>query len=248
MDATYRIQANSGTVSSSATCTPTLPNPTTDGSTLFMFISNSGTGALSTSPLYNSDPPWVPDAAHSTVWQWWRRDNETGGETSWPLSTTGSIAANWIWRVEEWAGLSTVSQPDATSSNPGTNTPSIDVGLQVNPAAGSTGAGSPASPDVPDFAGIGVFRTNAGSAAWPAAHTWTAGWSEIDYQHIGDGSTTGNMAMFIVESYPGVTGSLPCALTWDNSGGGTYTDKQVDAWVGCYQPADPGPALGILAS
>jgi hypothetical protein len=224
VDPSYRIQSNSGTVDPAATSfTPALPNPTTDGSTLLLFIGTAS--GIVTVQAQGYDPPWITDGAHASTWYAWRRDSQPAGETSWPMSA--SLTGRWSWRIEEWSGLSTVGQPDAVSA--GAN---ISIGLQDNPTL-------PPTADVDDFAALTVFRASGGTAIWPAAHTYSSGWTEVASVAVGTGTVNTDFLLLVAESYPGAAGSVPCTMTWDTTGGGTYADKAVDAWTVIYQPDVP---------
>jgi hypothetical protein len=239
VDATWRVQSNSGIVDPAASSlTPALPNPTTDGSTLVLFVATNGGALAVQSQSY--DPPWFEERQHAATWYWWRRDNQPSGETSWPLSAAAS--GRWAWRIEEWSGLSTVGQPDSTSVNA-----QITNNLQANGADGNGGT-TPATADVPDFAALTMFRASGGTAIWPTAHTYSAGWSEVASVAVGDGSGGADFLLLVAESYPGVTGAVSSTMTWDNTGGGTYTDKHVDGYTVIYQPeAPPTPAEVLTA-
>jgi hypothetical protein len=200
----------------------TLPNPTSGQSTLMLYVAYTGIGGVAYLSL---DPPWFVDNQHLGNWLAWRRPNQPAGETSWTL--TSSVADRWAWYVEEWAGLSGMTQPDASSAI------SINSGLQVN----DTTHAAQASPDVTDYRAVALYRASGGTAVFPAGRSYSAGWSEVSAQALGDGSVNTDCMLMIAEAYLGVTGVIDCALTWDITGGGTYADKVVDAWIAAYQPA-----------
>lgn len=217
LDATARIQSNSGLASSTTSIPASLTNPTTDGSTLLMYFAASG-GAIA-AQLQSYDPPLFTDTTSSSLVVF-RRDAQPAGETSWTI--TASTSTSYYWRVEEWVGLSFIGQPDAKSTL-------------------FTGTGNPVStnaavPDVNDFAALAVFTglMGAGATGWPA-RTYPAGWSEVAFMPGSTGGP-GDFAMAIAESYPGISGSMTGSITWDNSGGGTIP-SQTYSWLGCYQPA-----------
>ena len=73
LDASYRLQSNSGTVDPAATSfTATLPNPTTDGSTLMLWFASNGAAVN----LPVADPPWCQDAVKAGSLYVWRRPNQ----------------------------------------------------------------------------------------------------------------------------------------------------------------------------
>ena len=235
MDATYRIQSNSGTVDPAATSfTATLPNATQDSSTLMLWIGmNTGTVNL---PAV--DPPWYVDVSASSKLWVMRRDNQPSGESSWTLSSAFSV--RWAWYVEEWASWSTINQPDATASQIISH-----VGTQANSVSP---VGTAPSADIPDFAGLAVFNATGGAGVgiFPA-RSYSAGWSEVNVTTIGTGTAGTDHQLIVAETYPGVTGSIDCTLTWDTSNGGTYTDKRVDTWSACYRPSVP-VSFGVLTA
>jgi len=234
VDATYRIQGASGIVDpAAASFTPALPNPTSGGTTLMVWVAMS-VGNV-TVPV--ADPPWVTDAVASSRLCVLRRPDQPAGETSWPM--TAATASRWAWRAEEWAGWSFITQPDAVASNV-----AIDIGVQANNVA--VAPATPPTADVADFAGLAVFHVSGGTGIWPL-RTYSAGWNEVDVQTIGDGTGGGPDLQFMVaETYPGVTGLIDCTMTWDTSNGGTYTEKTVNTWSACYQP-DMRYTCGALA-
>jgi hypothetical protein len=232
MDSSWRIQANSGTVDPAATSfTATLPAPTSDGSTLMLFFAYNG----SVAQLPAADPPWVQDQAAAGVWGIWRRPGQPAGETSWTV--TAVTSTRWAWRAEEWAALSTVSQPDAASA----------VNNVINQQANPTNA---ASPDITDFAALAMWRAAGGISAgvFPAGRNYDAGWSEVDVVTVGDGLSNTDFQLILAESYPGASGALTATMTWDITGGGTYTDKSTACLITCLQPAVPAPSSGVLAA
>lgn len=231
LSAAARLQGNSGVVTSTG-FTPTLPNPTTQDSTLLLWWGNSGTGTASFPSA--ADPPWYADLLGSSTLNAWRRPNQPAGETSWTIS--GFSTGNFVWRIEEWAGWSTVGQPDAA---PGTYFGT--AGSQNNNA--SNGG---ITADVSDFAALAVWRATNGSAIWPL-RTYSSGWSEVDVQSFGTGTGSNDFQLMFAEAYPGASGTLNATLTWDTSNGGTYTGNTVNGWLACYQPALPLPA-GVLTA
>lgn len=243
LDASARIQSNSGTVTTATTTlAATLPNPTAAGSTLLAWIAVQGF-ALN---FPAADPPWYRDAVQSGNVYAWRRDNQPAGETSWSFTSAGSI--KWAWRIEEWSGLSTVNQPDAMTGN-GQNVVTGTAGTQNNDSAKSPSF--LCTPDVTDYAALAVFRAgSAGTSAdlFPAGRSYSSGFSEVDVLTVGTGTTSNDFQLIIAEGYPGATGNIDCVLTWDTTGGGTYADKAVNAWMACYQPDVPAPPGGILTS
>lgn len=245
MDATYRIQANSSVDLAVTSLSASLPNPTTAGSTLLLTFCQTGTGTVATSNLYTASPPWYQDAVSGAVVFSFRRPNQPGGETSWSFATSGSLAANIGWRVEEWASWSTVAQPDATTNVAGSPAFPANSGLQNNNS--TAGGGSAPVPDIPDFGGLAVFRCGPGTAIFPL-HSYSSGWSEVDALTNGDGTHSVDFKLLFAESYPGVSGSIDCTMTWDTSNGGTYTDKVVNAYVACYRPAVPFSSGAVLTA
>jgi hypothetical protein len=241
MDPTYRIQSNSGTVDPAATSfTATLPAGTQDGSTLLLFFATTG---APTTP--SADPPWAVDEAHAANEFVFRRANQPAGETSWTVSYV--VAVRWAWYIEEWAAMSSVAQPDSSANNASSPpVPVITVGSQANNTAL---AQQPCSPDVTDYRAVAMFRQggSAGGGVFPAGHSYDAGWSEIAALTVGTGTATSDFMLLAAEAYPGTTGTIDCTLTWDTTGGGTYTDKTVDAWVAAYQPAATVP-FGVLTA
>jgi hypothetical protein len=237
VDATYRIQSASGSVSPAATSfTPALPSPTAGGTTLLLFIGSGSGGTNLTVPAV--DPPWIQDVAASNVGYVLRRPDQPAGESSWPMSSV--VGNRWVWRAEEWALLSTVAQPDAISNTAfhiGT------TGDQVNTTAA-------VSPDVADYAALAVFQAhpNGTGGAWPAGRSYPAGWSEVDFLTSGTGAATGDVALAIAEAYPGIASPFTPTLTWDITGGGTYSDKLVEAWAAAYQPAMIQPVAEVMTS
>jgi len=237
VDASARIQSNSGSVSPAATSfTPTLPSPTSGGTTLFLFIGSGSGGTNLTVP--SVDPPWIQDVAASNVGYVLRRPNQPAGESSWPMS---SIVGNqWAWRAEEWGSLSTIAQPDAVSNTV----------FNINTTGAQVNTNFATSPDVADYAALAVFQAhpNGTGGVWPAGRSYPAGWSEVDYITAGTGAATGEVALIIAEAYPGVASPFTATLTWDITGGGTYSDKIVEAWAAAYQPSVPVPGGGVLTS
>lgn len=236
MDATYRIQANSGTVTS-AGFTATLPNPTTDGSALMLWLATTGASVPNFPAV---DPPWFKDlSAAASVFSVWRRAHQPGGETSWTV--TAAVSGNYAWRIEEWSNWSTINQPDAV---PPSNTYNINTGVQFNLTVVS---GSSITPDVADFAGLAVWRAGSGSAIWPL-RTYSSGWSEVDRLAFGTGASLGDYELIFAESYPGVSGAIDAEMIWDTSNGGTYAEKTVYGWAGCYGAAVSYPAGVVLST
>jgi hypothetical protein len=233
VDASWRIQSNSGTVDPAATSAPvTLPAPASDQSTLMLFIASSGI-----TPNYLSlDPPWFVDQQHAGQWLAWRRPGQPAGETSWTVTAAGAI--RWAWYIEEWAGLSGMTQPDSQSAI------KISAGMQVN----NTSTVTQAAPDVTDYRAVALYRSSGGTGLFPAGHTYDAGWSEVSAQSVGTGASTTDFMLMIAEAYLGTTGAIDCSLTWDITGGGTYTDKTVDVWVAAYQPAAPPQPADVLTT
>lgn len=230
VDATYRIQSNSGTVTTAATTvTPSLPNPTQPGSTLLMYVCTTGG---TTAILPAADPPWYQDQATAGRAYAWRRDDQPQGETSWTVSGTASTV--WAWRVEEWAGWSTAGQPDAMATGFNQHT-----GLQANITAA-------AAADITDFAALGIWWISSGTAAWPAGRTYDSGFSETGYLTVGTGTGTNDFAVAFAEAYPGASGTVQPTMTFDTTGGGTYSEKGVWCWVACYRPGVPAPPTGVL--
>ena len=190
------------------------------------------------------DPPWYRDLTGTvTVFSVWRRSNQPAGETSWTV--TASLSAKFIWRIEEWASLSGITNPDAVPSP--TNTYFINsAGAQDNHVFSSPGQSI--TPDVSDFAGLAVWRAGSGTAIWPL-RTYSSGWSEVDCLSFGTGATSGDFQIMFAEAYPGVSGAIDPVMTWDTSNGGTYAEgKVVDGWAACYQPAVPVPLPGVLTA
>lgn len=228
LDPTARIQANSGTVTGNG-FTATLPNPTTEGSTLLLFFATNG----GTATLTVADPPWVTEDAQSGTWYWWRRDGQPGGETSWAVSAPSS--SPYVWRIEEWSGLSTIEQPDAVAEH-------LNTGGIVAPDTGT------ATTDVDDFAALALFRAgSSGTFVFPAGRSYPAGWTELDMLQHGDGTTAGDFMLMIAEAYPGAAGSVSSVLTWDTTGGGSFANTTVYGKIVCYRPSAAPPAGGILA-
>jgi hypothetical protein len=225
LDATARMQAASGTVDPAATsCTPALPNPTTDGSTLLLYI---GMNASSLNYPSSADPPWYPDFMAAGERYVLRRPNQPGGETSWPMSSAS--AARWAWRAEEWASLSTI-QPDASGSSNGT------PGAQVYDLS----VFSPVTTDIADYAALALFYGASGAGSgFPAGHSYATGYTELDYLTVGTGTTAGDFVMAVAETYPGVAETVPCTFTWDTTGGGSYAAMTVRGVLNCYQPSVP---------
>lgn len=226
-----RIQAASGTATAATSFTATLPNPTAAGSTLILFF--GGTAASPSLPAV--DPPWVQEDSQPGTWYRWRRDNQPAGETSWTIA--GGVSSRWIWRVEEWAGLSTTNQPEGSANA------SNAAGTQVNPSGTATAG-------VADFAALALFHgvISAAGSAFPAGRGYPAGWTELDYLAAGSGGASGDFVMAFAESYPGVTGSVSCSLTWNTAGGGSYASVTVYGGVVCYRPAIALPPAGILTA
>jgi hypothetical protein len=235
LDPTYRIQSDTGTVTGTTGFTASLPNPTTDSSTLLLFVACSGGGSLA--PQQQSfDPPFFQDEGHGGLDFAWRRDSQPAGETSWAITPTSGISTNWAWRVEEWGGLSLIGQPDANTA----------LVIVANPPSVSTGT---ATADVDDFAALAMFRSswsNTGNA-WPSGRAYSSGWSEVAYLTNGTGGSANDFQLIVAEAYPGASGSVQCTLTWDTSGGGTIP-VGTDAWVACYQAGVPDPSTGVLTS
>jgi hypothetical protein len=245
LDASACIQSASGTVDPAASSlTPTLPNPTIDGSTLLLAI-GSQSGVI-VPQLQGYDPPFVQDAVNSGSAYVWRRDNQPAGETSWPI-TIVSGTARWAWWISEWSGLSTVSVPDATTG--GGHFFVSNSGVQDNDSATVP---SPCTPDVTDYVALAAFRSSGSVSAptiFPAARSYSSGFSEVASLPLGDGTVVStDFHLIVAQGFPGVTGNIDCVMTYDISGGGGYVNKTVLGWMAAYQPADPGPALGILAS
>ena len=246
VDATWRLQSNSGTVTTASTgFTPTLPNPTQPGSTLLLIF--AGPGGTTVSPWNQGyDPPWFQELTPSLNAYWWRRDNQPAGETSWPL--TGSLSSRWAWHMQEWAGMSTVAQPDAGSSIT-TAPPAFAACALGTQACDLATASLQLIPDVTDYAAL--FALKAGPDAgggWPAAWTFTSGWSQVDALQVGTGtsSSPADFMLAIAEAYPGTTGSLDPALTWDITGGGSYSGRTCAVGAACYQPAPAPPPAEVL--
>jgi hypothetical protein len=246
MDASNRIQSNSGTVTAASSITVSLPNATQPGSTLLLMVATAGTGSVNSPGSQSFDPPWFTELVVSGNVYWWRRDNQPDGETSWALSTI-AVSNTYAWHVQEWAGLSTAGNPDARSTIAGTPSFKIIAGQQVNDVNAS---GEGPVPDVTDYAALLVAQvTGFTDGVWPAGHTWGAGWSEIDSVQSGDGSHTSDFWLLLAEAYPGTSGSaLSGALTWDTTSGGAYASKTVRIGAGCYQPSVPAPPTGILTA
>lgn len=244
MDSSYRIQSNSGTVTTAATTfTATLPNPTQPGSTLLLF---SAIGTMAIGSNQSFDPPWFEELASAQNARWWRRDNQPAGETSWTM--TGSLSSRWAWHVQEWSGLSTVANPDAASIITGPAFAACPAGTQV---CDLTTAGMSLTPDVSDYAAL--FAVKAGpdtGGGWPAAWTFTSGWSQVDVIQVGTGSGTSpaDFMLVIAEAYPGTTGSLNPGLTWDVTGGGSYAGRITAVGAACYQPAPAPPPGEVLTA
>jgi hypothetical protein len=245
VDPSYLIQSNSGTVDPAAnSVTPALPNATQDGSMLLLvFASSSGTPTLS--GLFTADPPWFLDAnVGGSVWMF-RRQDQPAGESSWPISASSST--RWSWYIEEWAGMSSVSQPDsqctAGAGGTGGGTFVGTIGSQTN---NTVGAGTQCTTDVTDYRALSVYRAGGGSAIYPVGRSYSAGWSELAVLTIGDGSHLTDFQLMLADAYPGTTGTLDNTLTWDITGGGTYAEKTVNAYVAAYQPEPAAPPLGIL--
>ena len=233
VDATWRIQSNSALVTATSSFTVSLPNPATDSSTLLLFIGTVGSGTVNLATSTAFDPPWFADVARSAAEYVWRRDAQPAGETSWTIPCT-AVSATYYWRVEEWGGLSAISQPDANTS--------VLLG-NSNPVSSNT-----ATADVSDFAALGLFRGfSAGGGAWPSGRSYSSGWSEVAYLTSGTGTGATDFVLILVESYPGASGSVQATITWDTSGGGTVPSG-TDAWVACYQPGVPAPPAGVLTS
>lgn len=254
VDATWRLQSNSGQVTTSATpwtITPSLPNPTQDGSTLLLIIGTASAGSVNGPGGQGYDPPWFAELGSGTGMYWWRRDNQPAGETSWAINVTPT-AARYIWHVQEWSGLSTVANPDAASLLNGSPSysPSFQTGAQAPHLAGNVGF--TLTPDVTDYAALAVVKAGSdASGVFPAAWSWPAGWSQVDAIQAGDGShttgaTTTDFMVAIAEAYPQAASALDPSLTWDTTGGGSYTNRST-VWGGaCYQPAAPAPFGGVL--
>lgn len=246
VDSTWRVQFNSGTSTVTSSLTVSLPNATQPGSTLFLMIATGGSGSVNAPGSLSFDPPWVADLANLPTY-WWRRGDQPGGETSWAIATAPA-SATYAWHVQEWSGLSTVGNPDARSTVSGSVSFAVIIGSQTNDV--NSGGNVGPTPDVTDYAALLVAHAQgATDGVWPAGHTWGTGWSEIDSVQSGDGSHTGDIRLLIAEAYPGTSGSaLSGALTWDATGGGSYTGKTVRIGAGCYQPAPALPPTGILTS
>lgn len=230
MDATARIQSNSGLVTATSSFTASLPNPTSGTSTLLLFVATSSTGSVNLATAF--DPPFFGDATRAGAEYVWRRDNQPAGETSWVIPTSAT-SNNYYWRVEEWSGLSSIGQPDA-------NTAIFLAALGTSPVSTNT-----ATADVDDFAALAIFVARGpGGITWPGARSYSSGWSEVDYLPNGTGAASSDFALVIAESYPGASGSVQATITWDISGSGSV--PSTDAWVACYQPDVPAPAAGVL--
>ena len=241
VDATWRVQSNSGTQTGVNGPTLTLPNPTQPGSTLLMMAA-ANTGVI-VPGSQSFDPPWSTELPPANLTWWWRRDNQPAGETSWAI--TGSLSANWAWHVQEWAGLSTVDQPDDVSRSAGTPAFAIITGQQVNSLSS---AATPPAADVSDFAGLVIVHVSAGTGVWPAGRSWSSPWSEVASVQNGPGGVSGNAWLLVAEAYPGVSGSLDTTLTWDISGGGTYADKTANMGSALYQPGLFQPVGEVLTA
>jgi hypothetical protein len=244
VDASWRLQSNSGSVTATAGFTATLPNPTQPRSTLLLAVGTALGGTIA-AQAQSFDPPWYSDLAVAGKAYLWRRDNQPAGETSWAITT--AVSATYAWHVQEWAGLSTVGQPDARSVLTGTPNFITFVNLQVNRIGATTGV--PPVPDVADFAGVAVaVGATPGSTAFPAGRSWSSPWSEVTAVTVGTGTSTADVMLMAAEAYPGVSGSLDATLTWDVTGGGDYTNKTVYLGAACYQPAAAPQPSGVLTS
>lgn len=246
MDPSYRIQSNSGTVTTAATSfTATLPNGTQQGSTLLLFFASHG----GTPSLPSVDPPWVPDMQNGGREYVWRRPDQPAGETSWTVSY--AIAEQWAWYIEEWASMSSITQPDSASQI------GILSASQNNDLATVGSTPTYCIPDVADYRAVAMYRAQGGSAAFPAGHSYSnsasstvspaPSWSEVAALTVGTGTTTADFMLLVAESYPGATGTIDCTLTWDITGGGAYADKSVDFIDLAYQPA-PTVQFGVLTA
>lgn len=231
VSAANRIQSNSGVVTATSSFTASLPNPTTAGSTLMLWVATAASGSVSNSQSF--DPPFFFDLSSAGNVYVLRRDSQPAGETSWAIATI-AVSNPYCWRAEEWAGWSTIGQPDATTT--------------LNANTGSPVSTNTVTPDVNDFAALAVFVANSTAGpAWPSGRSYSSGWSEVACLTSGTGGGANDFIMVIAESYPGASGSVSCTLTWDTSGGGGVPGT-TDSWVACYQPSAPAPPTGILTS
>ena len=246
VDASYRIQSNSALVTATSSFTASLPGPTQDESTLLLYVGTSGSGSITLAANTSFDPPWYQDQAHGSAWYAWRRPSQPAGETSWTLASS-PLSNPYYWRVEEWSGLSTIGQPDASGG--------VNAGASVLAIATDSGSGGTTTADVADFAALAVFRAGfAGASGWPAAHSYGAGasagpssWNEVAYLANGTGTGSGDFILAIAEAYPGATGNVGCTLTFDTTGGGG-TPGSLDGWAVCYQPGGTQPPSLILVA
>jgi hypothetical protein len=247
VDATWRVQNNSGLVTTAASSfNATLPNPTQPGSTLILFL------AMNTFQpnLPAVDPPWYLEVQHAANDAVLRRDNQPAGETSWTI--TAASTQKWAWYIEEWSGLSSVN-PDAQTTSTITTPPTpavyINPGGQQTIDSSSVAQNLTCVPDITDYLAAAIFRVSSGTGAFPAARSYTTGFSEAAALSVGTGSTAGDFQLIIAEGFPGTSGSnVDCQMTFDITGGGTYADKSVDGRIACYGPATPNPDTGILTS
>jgi hypothetical protein len=223
-----RLQANSGTITGTG-FTATLPNPTTAGSALLLFFASNGA-----SPQFPViDPPWIQEDAQGGNWYRWRRDRQPAGGTSWTVGA--STSTPYCWRVEEWAGLSTIGQPDAQAGH-------SQAGGTVTADTGTAIA------DIPDFAALAMFRAgSSGTFAFPAGHSYSSGWAQVDALQQGTGTTPGDFMLLFAESYPDAAGSVSSTVTWDTTGGGSFANVAVYGSVACYRP-DVRVPFGVLTA
>lgn len=246
VDATWRIQANSGTSSvttSGTNFTVSLLNPTQPGSALLLFITSQGVSVNNFATGF--DPPFVFDI-QSAPRYWCRRSNQPAGETSWNFTGTATTAQTVAWRAEEWSGLSSVANPDATNIPVTSPAFAQNLGVQANTFQGSSGTGNSPVPDVADFAALAMVAAGAGTGVYPAGRSWSSPWSEVDAITVGTGTATGDVMLLVAECYPQATGTLDCTMTWDITGGGTYADKTVYVGGACYQPSVPVAVAVVL--
>lgn len=225
LSATSRLQAASGTLGSIGSgvtpFTVTLPNPTSEASVLVVWIA---TAAIVTAPA--EDPPWgVAASGPATLYCFWRGP-VPAGESSWDF--TPNLASICCWRVSEWATIDAATPVDAFS--PGAST--------ANVATVGSGTANPTSNDFVALAAYRCSRSSSTGVVFPAGRSYSAGFTEVDYQQNGTGGTNGHLFLAIAENYPGAAGAYADTLTLDTTGGGSFASLSEFGLLICLRGAD----------
>jgi hypothetical protein len=183
-----------------ASGTPTLPDVTTEGSTVLLVTAefNGTFGQLKTPDGFQADIP--PTGAGNLYVQSFRRPDVPAGESSWPTSNIGTSISLTMWFIYEIAGMDRIEPLGAKTTGASAGVTSL-----------SSGTSSPSVSETD----LLCLDLHAALTAGITIDGHTGGFVAAEYQS--QTSTHGNGSAQIARLYPGAGGTFACTATYSAS-------------------------------